>query len=330
MISSAQPPKKLILHLDVNQTIIMTCIGKSLSYIITCSLAEDIQYKDIWENDLSEMTYYEYITEHKLKSYQDTPEFRAKTIEEITNFIPFLEKNNHRFYSEIQKRHDACVQKMENAQGKIVAPSFYNLITWLEEEKQDYKLLLRTFGADGDAVVKELQQYTKLDFIKAEFDQKEAPVSDLSQMYDYWLNIPSHIAIKDNYARWDNHKEHWRYGKHYPYERYSQQNISVFFDDNIKAAKHNPQRGIITPYDVDAKEFVEPATALAEGNAYCVQPVKVIEDDNYFIAKVQNTLALVENKSKTFTPMLNQQNKTAANQIEQCSEEKTAKAVFSI
>ncbi len=427
--------KKLLLHVDVNQTIMMTCIGKSNAYVIQCELSQDEQYKYIWQEDLPEMTYHAYITKYKLD--KNDKEFRDKTIAEIENFVQELKTRNNPFFNEIKKRYDTCLDKL-NSQKNIV-PSFYNLLNWLKTTNQEYKILIRTFGADGQTILKELHEHANLNFIRARFgyslclmsdlpennqnnaefgkiylseygnyivrDQEnivrsgflkdismddikklskglnvpklkadimrdaskegyipesdadgqfilnisdgskvDLRTNDLNEMYKCWIDTDQHLAIRDNYDRWSQHTQHWKYSKSFPFERDTKQNISIFFDDNIKT--DHSTTNIVAPYDVNTKQFVEVSCALEEGYAHPIEPLKAIEDDNYFITLVKATLEkvtvkeninnnamndmLFKNPSKIFTPMLETKSVGVSSKYTNSISEETHKMITKI
>jgi hypothetical protein len=148
----AKSRKTLLLHFDVNRTIIMTGTGKSRTYVIQCALGELSQYKDVWENGLSEMTYYDYIHKYKLAPYKGTSEFKKKSIEEMENFLKELDERNHPFYLEIKARHDRYLTKLNSQGDNNIVASFYNLLKWLETTGHNYKILIRTFGRDRSEI----------------------------------------------------------------------------------------------------------------------------------------------------------------------------------
>lgn len=180
-MDTAKQNKTLLLHVDINQTIMMTCIGKSNSYVIQSELAADEQYKDKWEAHLPEMTYHKYLTEHKLLPFKGTKELRDKTIQEFENFVPMLESTQHRFFNEVKKRYDLCLEKLNNPKNAKIVPSFYNLLSWLESEKHQYKVLIRTFGGDGDVIAKELKEHANLNLVPARFGYTLCLMSDLPE-----------------------------------------------------------------------------------------------------------------------------------------------------
>lgn len=315
MLTSAQPNITLLLHFDVNKTVIMKGSGKSNSFVIQEELAGC--YRDIWEEGMPEMTYHEYVTKQKLAPYKGTDEYRVKVIYEIENFISDLQKRNHHFYDEVKKKHDYYLEKL-NSQGNLdIVPSFYKALNWLESIKreykiQDFKILIRTFGKDRNAVVKELRENAHLRFISAEFNtdgqftlkvsdypKAEFQSTDLSAIYKYWMNTDQHIAIQDDYNRWAHNEKNWMYGKAYPLERSNKQTVSIFFDDNIEVDKDS-KTNIVTPFDVETGQYVAVSAIVEEGFAYTVEPFKAIEDENYFISLIQKTL---ENSNRIFTPM---------------------------
>src|SRR4029079_13871126 len=110
-------------------------------------------------------------------------------------------------------------------------------------------------------------------------------------IYPYWLKTKKHIAIQDNSDFWKQHNEDWKHSKLFPFERSPKKNISIFFDDNIKL--DNTQKNIVAPYDIHTQQFIDVKTTFEEGYTYPVEPLKAIEDDNYFIEMVKATLEKV-------------------------------------
>lgn len=60
-------------------------------------------------------------------------------------------------------------------------PSFYNLLNWLDSEQHQYKVLIRTFGGDGDVIAKELKEHANLNLIPARFGYTLCLKSDLPE-----------------------------------------------------------------------------------------------------------------------------------------------------
>ena len=221
---------KLVLHFDINGTITLFDSdepGNKLEnvnmVIARSAYGKVLNGKWIpnknWRDEKDSISYYKYLKkttpDYKKQSYISTN--KGKPLEHLVNYIQKLLKSD------------------------FLMDSFIEIIKEYGENP-DVIIVLRTFGADTDNTVKNLQkcirENTKL-IIKGTFNHyDDRPVvklenghtiHGLDDLNKYFLHIDHYLALQEDYDYWNNKGRTNKYGKQLLGDSKITQ---IFFDDN--------------------------------------------------------------------------------------------------
>lgn len=319
---------KILILLDVNKTIMMAdpAGGKSMDDVFLASIAEDPQYAFCWEPMvITPVTFKQYVDEYVYPGKKSDGRLKNMRKTAIGEVLAVMDKTNHPLADKARRRIQTAKEILKQAHQDTIAkhanrsleedppalliPSFYHLVRWLEEEKGHhglhYKIVIRTFGTDIPEVLSAIKLNTPLSFEPGHFfkgayyhgPKSENSLLDgtslsLAQTYLHWTTSLSHLAVQDDWAYWNQHSELGEYGKPFPYNSQDEW-VSVFFDDNIET--HGPSN-IIAPFDIASKTHTSIESALSEKRAVIVDPLKALEDRDYFVDKIKQSMQLQAEK----------------------------------
>ena len=106
--------KRLILHFDINQTII-ACdpAGKrNEADVLNHALAK--KFCDIWDANLdTKESYYDYIFEHQFPGPRSSRAIKSKRRITLSRFVDYLKENNHPFFIEAYSQYDKCLKRLK-------------------------------------------------------------------------------------------------------------------------------------------------------------------------------------------------------------------------
>ncbi len=293
IFASTKNAPKLILHLDVNKTIIAEDLtnNKTLDHVLIESLAK--QYKGIWDATLTEeLSYVDYIKKYLVPGDKSNREIRTKRNKAVLTFFDIVSYRNDPRYFVIRERFEKIREKIRSQPGKIF-PSLYKLITYLEEKKISYSIILRTFGNDLNAISDELATALHFTFEwEGYFDQGKLHLTSiktkksirLDTIYDIFTFFKrhGHIKIKDNFKMWNDNHEQAEHGKLFPLNPIEAEIKTIFFDDNA-------DENIINARDSISGSFIDPKKLIDQGIICLVDTLQAIEDDDYFIKHLIKT-----------------------------------------
>lgn len=273
----------LIIHMDVNKTIIAQDIGnnKGLDDVLIECIAKNCVGK--WSTAVPEMTYVQYVKEYLVPGEKSNREVRKKRNDLIHAFFDFLKIREDVRYTKLKEQCDQLKNKILHQQG-VIFQSFFNMITYLEQCKRNYVIILRSFGQDLKAVTEEITQKTGILFewegkfvgtslfIHSHITDEQYVLNDIVSIAAFF-KTHKHIYIRDDFAYWNTHYEQAEYGKLFPIDETVQ---SIFFDDNA-------DESIINARLVPANTFVQ-TEKIGKSTAICVvDTLQAIENDSYFI-----------------------------------------------
>lgn len=181
----------------------------------------------------------------------------------------------------------AMKAKLKSRQG-LVFPSFYRLLSYLQKEKIDYTIVLRTFGSDLPCVVPEINRYIKPAFfcLRGAYKNGFFYFEGLGQknFQETYALTKQHqfIAIRDDYEEWAKYKKSRDHGKRFVVDKADKETLSLFFDDNIAEGPHS----IVTPVDLAGKPLEHSYHLII------VDTAAAIKDDDYYINLVKRLLSL--------------------------------------
>lgn len=260
--------KPLILHFDINGTVTI------------CDSTEEIIGKPMYNIVLAKSTYGKLIND--IWSLSSTP--FTKTHDTIT-YYQYLRKKvtNHKelaclFTNEGNPGYELkhYVEKMGKMyEHSFLFPSFINVVN----KFKDAKLVFRTFGPDGEMVIKEMKEiygYNK-PFTYGTLDYKDSkPILSMSDgcVLNGWAEVNNYICsnqsmnlmIKDNYSYWNNNNKLKQFGKPLIL---SNSVTQLFFDDNDLITCHDTTGTLINNYE--GAFFINTIDALLNESYYLDQ-----------------------------------------------------------
>ena len=181
-MSESTRRRKLVLHFDVNKTIVPvdTATGENVEDCLNVYLSGLAWGKDIegvWESskgnlspkpqDKSEVSFYKFEEKRLLRQItEDRSSFRYHLTSftdrpQGSNFKPYLNmildklKWKEQFDENLHKR--LVIQGRKHPRYHLLLPSFIKLLTFLHEDGRDFAIVFRTFGNDVSRVLKALK-----------------------------------------------------------------------------------------------------------------------------------------------------------------------------
>jgi hypothetical protein len=291
---------KLLLHFDINKTIIAEDLtaGKSLDMVISSLLAEKCIQQ--WDLDHSPMSFYDYV-HTVLVPGPTTPTIKQQRNEILAWFV-YMVLNDSDFPNrdQILKTYFQVTRKMG---GQYLIPSFVKLITHLQEQNIDFKIILRTFGGDlrVGKVTQEIDEllsdshFTYWGKMKERqlFLEDGTHLSSLKDIHRFFMDATGHIAIQDSWEDWSRDSERGRSGKPFMFDPNDLTTLSLFFDDNINPDPSS-EYNIVAPMDLEGN-LLDLAPLLGH-QIFVVDTLQAIldENDDYYIQLVDEALGVIK------------------------------------
>ena len=301
-VFAREKSQKLILHFDVNRTIIAIDPkgGRSLSDVLNYCLSEKYTYQ--WEENIKKpISYYTYVYEYLLPGKLSDRNLKRKRTEKISSFLSFLYEKEHPLYTQIKKEYDLLMEKLKG--GEIfIFPSFFLLLDKLEKKEIDFHLILRSFGSEIQEVIREIEKrYPSLKFsCFGQFKKRELflpkenkKIQGIKNIYNIFTQHKC-ISIQDDYFYWNSHEEKEEYGKMFPLNIFDKTTLSLFFDDHI-IEEIPPPRNIVAPFDIMTENSIPLRQMIQEKKAFFVDTIQAILDDRYFIRRVKEAIDYKKN-----------------------------------
>lgn len=282
----------LVLHLDLNKTIIATDKAANLDadQVILYSLA--CHTFDRWDETIKEpISYTEYIKFHEIPNPHHDKTVKRQQYERISHFLDYLEEHAHPAYEKTREKLFRAKEKLLSL-TTTVFPSFYRLIDHLEKEKIPYTLVMRTFGSDGPSVANEINETLGRPFIKYSYRMKEGKIDThhgLLEPHRFIANHRQHCLIRDDWKWWFSHGENAQYGKPFPIFE-EREMLSIFFDDHAQVLLSKPEKNIVAA-TTERGRFIKPSDLIEDKLLYPVDTVEALLDEDYFIKKIEESFA---------------------------------------
>ena len=286
LFGKAQP--HLILHFDINQTLIASdrAGGKSLENALNALMAG--KYKSQWDSSVSEPISFEaYVKEILLPGDEYDQDLKKERRAYLYHFIEYLLENDHPFYPLVLGDYKAVLRILENSDG-IVFPSFYRLLENLDEKQLSYTIVLRSFGEEVLQVMDEINAIYKPIIEKSGEFREGVLFIDDKPAEIYPVFHAKSAAIHDDWAYWANNNMLVEYGKPFYIDPQDPETLSIFFDDNIRV--DDSGKNIISPRDVNSGKFLPVKELEQSGQVVCVDTLEAIVNENYYIDLVQKAL----------------------------------------
>jgi hypothetical protein len=296
-LSGLSAAPKLLLHFDVNKTLIAddAAGGKTADQLLMHAMAD--RYYDRWDERVPEpISYLEYVREYLLPGKASDAGLGAAREAQVQRFLEFLREKNHFYTPWVERQYSSLKNKLAQS-GTLVFTSFYRLLDYLDERKVDYTVLLRTFGSDLARVTRDVNAATESSFfnLKGRFKNKvlfveAAPMQErcierVSEIYQFFKTT-SHIAIQDNWEDWMAHEGTQEYSKLFPIDLQDKSVVSLFFDDNVRVEPQS-RANIVNPVDVHTNQPLNVVSLVENKNIFRVDAIDAILDDEYFIHLVE-------------------------------------------
>lgn len=283
---------KLILHFDVNKTLINSdsVTGKTSDEILINQLAEDTPYQ--WDSNQPAMTYKAYVK--TLVPGEDSDLGIKKKRREITfQFLETVKK-----YPEISQQVHGQYQLLKEKSVDSVFPSFVKLVEKLKAHHIAFVIILRSFGNDLNEVEKEIFKQTGISFSKwgvfkegvlhLRGDEKKT-IARTNELFEFFSKSQEHISINDSYKDWNSNDERAMSGKKFVFDQGSKgrkvTHLSFFFDDNLTG---DSTKDIVAPYTEDG-DFVSTSVLIGK-ILFPVHTGQAILNENYYIDHINHGL----------------------------------------
>ena len=281
---------KLILHFDINLTLIAEDPVKNHSNndVLNILLAEN--YKSKWETNLTEdISYADYVRNYILPGDKSNSQLKHERYKLILNFLKYMKSINHIYYPFLKNKFNIIKNRLEES-GSFVFQSFFKLLSYLKSNNIDYVILLSTFGSDHQRVLDEINNKLGQNFFsyKCKFEQNKLlaaslksnqtfEINSIDEIYNFFVNN-GNMVIQDDWKAWNNNGEISEFGKKFIIDSIDTKTLSIFFDDHAVE-----DYGIINAVDVNNGTKINFKSLVDSRNIFKVETIKAIEHDDYFI-----------------------------------------------
>lgn len=289
----------LILNFDVNKTLIASdkTENKSLKDVINELLSR--KYSGYWEENLPRsMTFDEYVRIILLPGPDHDIELKNKRLTYLIHFIDYLHKDNHPLYDVVLEEFTLLLKTLENSQGNIF-PSFYRLISELNQNKIPYTIFLRSFGKEVFEIKNEINAVCDNLFKRDGIFQRgtlclddQEILSEAQTIYDFFCS-KQHAVIRDDWSYWVEGRMEAKYGKPLYIDQANKDILTLFFDDNIKLG--SSVENIIAPLDPKTGELIFIPALIQSKQAISVNTLEAILNEHYYIELVKEALRFHQN-----------------------------------
>lgn len=293
---TSEPQPKLILHFDLNRTITANdnAGGKTNQDVIVHGLAE--KYKDCWDSRVPyPITFADYVKEYVLPGLPNDKELKKRRTRKISEFLLFLAEANHPLKEMIQQEFDranSCILK----QTTVVFPSFYKLLSRLQEQQIEYSIVIRTFGSELDEVTSEIEHLVCPNFFSykgkwkdGNFHTNDGQILTSIEAFYAFLKENPNVGIQDDWPRWFGQGEKQGYAKLFPIDLTDRSVISVFLDDHV-SLDTTSGKNIVNPVEATTLESLDVPTLVESKRIFMVDTVEAIYNEDYFIQLIEQAL----------------------------------------
>lgn len=287
---------RLILHIDVNKTIIASdkAENRSLDDTLNILLAERTKYR--WSPEVPEpISYFDYVCDYVLPGNRHDGELKWQRRSITKNFVNFLLETNHPLAQDLSAKFNKI---KETLQDNYVFPSFFRLIRKLREDEVDFRIILRSFGKDMPEVLETIKATMPNEnfapigrFKHGQLHLPNHIIERVQDIYSYFKLKGDHLAIQDDWNEWNDHHEHLEYGKKFPLDLQDRNAISLFFDDNIDPNPESPTN-IVSPINARDGSQIPIKILLERKILLATDTLQAILDEDYFVKAVEDALQI--------------------------------------
>jgi hypothetical protein len=288
----AAEDRRLILYFDINKTLIATdkATNKTLNDVLNELLSE--KYVAKWDEKEELPISFEAYARKITSSRNEEIAFKQ-------NFIPYLEKNCHELFPKVLRDYESALEVLNSSQ-KNVFPSFYALLDYLDKEKINYSIILRSFGVEVLEVKEEIETLHPMTMAVGKFQngvliENGQTIDQVETIYQHLKSL-GHAAIQDDWSYWNAHHEASAQGKPFLVDLKDSETLPIFFDDNIRL--DSSRKNIIAPLNALNGELL-PIEVLSELKYVVrVKALEAILDRDYYINHVKEALSIKQSKEK--------------------------------
>ncbi len=296
--------RKVIVHLDVNQTLILedNIQGKSNSDVVQHGLAKAC--RAVWDSTISDrsMTYHDFVFDHQIVGPRSDKILKKKRVSLVTQFVPYLAKTPssplHVYAPQAKATHETALRLLGSMaeSGRKIVPSFYDLVTRLNDASIEYKIILRSFGNDTEDARDEIERETGIEFFRPTLQflgehlipGEGVPNFDEQGAF-YQFCQDHHTCVRDDWKWWNSHEEIAAYGKKFPLDPDDANVHSIFFDDNINSPVS--ATNIVAPFDANSGKALDLEPLFARHILVPVEPLAPLFNPHYFANELALSLA---------------------------------------
>ncbi len=283
MVNQSFLTPHLILHFDVNKTIVCFDQVQDLNVDETLTLLFAERIATSWRRDLDPMTYKRYVKKFVVPGSELHQEVKKQRLRQYQHLWDDLKRLDPSMYDHYKKEWKKVRDLLTNHH---VFPSFFFLLRFLQHRHIPHSIILRTFGEDLDLVIAEIHQnFPDLKFERGKFSKgslylDQGVISDFNEIHDFFSK--HHMAIQDDHHHWHyQHREQSTGAKPFPF-KIDGDVITIFFDDNLKSKQ------IVQVIDLDRPARHPSYDELfQQGYLHPVDTLKAIEDEGYFVNHIR-------------------------------------------
>ncbi|CCB85225.1 putative uncharacterized protein [Parachlamydia acanthamoebae UV-7] len=288
--------ERLILHFDINETLIASdqAAGKSAKDTINRALAQ--KYKEKWSESIAEpISYQEYVYRYLLPGDKNNSQLKEKRLQKLFHFTDFIQASAYPIKNQVLAEYHHCLNKFVSGEPIQIFPSFFKMIRHLQNQRVSFTLQIRTFGKELPQIVQAINTQLGCEFIKynARFENRHLfienrpkPVISLPEIYQFFKIC--NVGVQDSWKEWSEHQKYAAYGKLFPIDLEDPHTIAIFFDDNIRPQE---PKNIVNAIDIRSGCSVSARDLIETHNLVIVDMLQAIEDEDYFIKHVQQACA---------------------------------------
>lgn len=287
--------KKLILHLDVNGTIIGTDSKTDRDMRDIAQEALGRQIYDCWPiagDRIKFMSYRDYVYGTYIKGSYFDSNLKKRRLEEMGKLLFTLKQMKSDYLEDMEK----VVNLFEKKCGNKVFDSFTNLIIRLKKEKKPFQIHLHSFGDDMKEASQQIEKDLGIKFadtiyVKNGIFEGIHPNHQMQRVYK--MCTEKNYLFQHDWKHWNANREKPLFGKVIPLNPQNEEYVSMFFDDNLKRSKNDPT-GIGMGYDIKRDTAVPLDELLTNGNFVNVDTVEAAINPHYFESQVAKCSSFME------------------------------------
>ncbi len=274
MIKGATAQELIVVHLDVNGTIMVAdkAQGKTTEDYVNIEFAK--QVRGLWQPNQPEMSFREFVEKHVIQGNGVQRAIKDVRNEMYKAFVTSEYLHHHPESNSLSRQHRQYMIHA-NAMDSLLFPSFWRLVDWAKD-KPFVRFVFRTFGYDIPDIKEILENRGYMLSNILAYDS-HGVLMDQGQKVEserMWRDLFN--AVHDNYKRWHENGETELFAK--PFMQ-PELGTAIFFDDNARLKR------IIAPVVGQRDALIE------SGHIVAVRTLSALTDPEYFVSHVERLIA---------------------------------------